>query len=1019
MIKLLYGKPVNKNNKRINDKIIEFLQEGKSENICYISPAYQIIKDLKAEIFTEPEIEVTGGTNFLLFKGFINEVLKDSNQFKPVISNVQKELILKELTDQLIKDGEVKYFKKIAKYPGFYQDFLSLIKEISLENQLENSKFLENIDNQKFKEIFMIYNNYYSYLRENGLKDDYLQYEAALNNLDESKMVSKMEIIIVDGFQDFNLYQKKILNKLSELKKEVWINRDFEKNRSGVYHSEAVLNQNLNIDKKEKGVPLTLSNETLEHLRENLFTIDYQKKPAQDILKIKAAEDEETEIRYIARKIKQMIKGRKISPNDIGLIVKSQVKYFELIDEIFNEYKIPYYTSNSTTFKQTGLWIFLKQIFALIRNDYDRKSVIELVKSNFTDLDLGKDELEKIQLKIWDEGIIRGKDFSYIIDNEDNDYPQKFKKEVNKLIKFHEKISKAESFAGYSDQLRELLESFNIVNSIINFSDEELIIQELKAFDILKNKLKEYSEIINKPLQFEDYVSWFKKIFKEEMISKDITDKLSRVKVLTPSQARHKRFDYLFIPGLLEGEFPGVNRNRWLVKDKEREILENMKLNIRTKNDLLILESYLFYKNVLNTNQELYLTYPTLGEGEGGEIVSSFVEEVKNLFKENTIDKKELKSFDFEIEDLSEAYSLKEIKTYAVKELEEEDLFNLLPSYKVEKLRSSNQYSNADGLIDDPKILQELKKHFSSNYSYSPSSLEKYVQCPFKFFIEKVLKIEEIKEPEDRLGALKIGDLYHKILFEYFINQFPGSWKEDLEDYLKGITISAEKVFSGYEDKKTLSKGVWRIYREEIIDNLRQLIENEYKNNFQTLPLKLEYGFGLPPEYQESADNRTAPVDIDLNNQTIKLKGKVDRIDRRKNEEDIIIYDYKLSDKRGKTKDIFEYNELQIPLYLLAFQEIMPEKRIMGGAYYSVLKLTKKGIWKKDFVDFSPKTSRSATVMSEEKWEQYFHKFKDKIEEVLAGIIKGNFSLDPKDCDYCDASNICRYNKMRVGDIIE
>ena len=1019
MIKLLYGPPKNENNNKISNKVLELIKNSKSESLAYIAPTYQMIKDLKDQIFSHSEIEITGTTNFLLFKGFINEVLKDSTQFNPIISRVQRELILKEVTEQLIEADKITYFANIAKYPGFYEDFLNLIKEISLENEIENSHFLENIDNQKFEEIFKIYNNYYTYLKKNNLKDDYLQYKAALNNLEKSKMVDNLKFIIVDGFQDFNLYQKKILNKLSELGKEVWVNRNFEKDRPGIYNNEDDLNKNLNISKKEKGTTLSLNNNTLEHLRNNLFTIDYEKKPSEDILNIISAEDEEIEIRYIAREIKRLIHGKEISPDDIGLVVKSQVKYFELINELFKEYQIPYYTSNSTTFKQTGLWILLNQVFDVIRNEYDRKSVIKLVKSNFTDLGLDEDELEKIQLKIWDDGIIRGKDFSYIFDEQNKEYPDKFKEAVKQIINFQKKIRKANNFADYSTEIKNFLESFNIVNSIINFTDQELIIQELKAFDLLKSKLKEYSEIITNSLQFEEYVYWFKKIFREEMISKDTAENISRVKVLTPSQARRKRFDYLFIPGLLEGEFPGVNRNRWLVKDKERKILENMQLNIRTKSDLLILESYLYYKNILNTNKKLYLTYPTLGEGEGGEIISSFVEEAKNLFKKDTINKVQVKSFDLETNNLSEIYSLKELKDYAVKELEEKSLINLLPSYKIEKLRDSKEYNNADGLLDDPEILQELKKHFSKNYSYSPSSLETYVQCPFKFFIEKVLKLKEIKEPEDRLEVMQIGELYHKILFYYFTNQFPGSWSEELEEYKSKIVESAQRIFSNYEGKKTLPKGIWRIYREEIIENLKQLIEKEYKNDFQTLPFKLEYGFGLPAKYQDSIENREKPVSIELNNQSIKLKGKIDRIDCRRNNEDIIIYDYKLSDKRGRTKDFFEFNELQIPLYILALQKIMPKKQLMGGAYYSVLKLSKNGIWKKEFVDFSPKTNRSSTVMNEGNWERYFLDLKDKIEEVINGIKSGDFRLDPKDCDYCDGSNICRYNKMRVGDIVE
>ncbi|HKL13606.1 MAG TPA: hypothetical protein VJ907_08380, partial [Halanaerobiales bacterium] len=177
MIKLLYGKPLNDNSDKIYQKITEYMLNNQSEKICYIAPTYQMIKDLQADIFKNNDIKAVGETNFLLFKGLINEVLKEATQFKPIIDDVQKELILKEVINKLIEANEIKYFKNIAKYPGFYQDLLGLIKEISLENEIKEDNFLEKINNDKFKELFKIYNRYYEYLNNNELKDEMLQYQ--------------------------------------------------------------------------------------------------------------------------------------------------------------------------------------------------------------------------------------------------------------------------------------------------------------------------------------------------------------------------------------------------------------------------------------------------------------------------------------------------------------------------------------------------------------------------------------------------------------------------------------------------------------------------------------------------------------------------------------------------------------------------------------------------------------------------------------------------------------------------
>ena len=1019
MIKLFYGQPINENTSKINQKVSEYMQGRASQKLCYIAPTYQMISDLKDKVFKESKLNAVGETNFLLFKGLVNEVLKDSSSFQPIITDIQKELILKKVTNKLIDKNEITYFKKIAQYPGFYEDLLHLIKEISLENEIKEDNFLENVENQKFQELFKIYNHYYDYLKREGLNDELRQYQAAIDYLKQSELIKNTELFIIDGFQYLNLYQKKLLNKLAEQGKEVWLNLNFEETRSGIYNNYSQITADLNIEKEIKVNSLSLENEILTQIRNNLFSIDYDKISADNSLQITAAEDEETEIRHIARKIKKMITDKDIAPEQIGLIVKSQVKYFALIEELFGEYKIPYYTSNLKTFKQSGLWILINQLFDLVRNNYDRSSVFKILKSNFTDCSIEKNEMNKLQLKIWDEGIIRGKDLSYILDEKNKEYPAQLKEVINRLIDFYNQIRRAERFQDYSHNLLDILKSFQLVDNILEFADEDLIVDELRAFQILKDRLNEYDEIINQKMDFEEFVYWFKKIFKEQMIGSTSKDNLSRVQVLTPSQARNKSFDYIFIPGLLEGEFPAVNYNKWLVKDKERRILENMGINLKTKNDLLVTESYLFYKNLLNTGREINLTYPTLGEGEGGAIISSFVEEVKNLFIEESIEINEVHNYDFIIDEKDKAFSLSELKDYTLRRISAQKLKELISGFDVESLRNSGQYTKADGLIDDPEILNTLKDHFHQNYSYSASSLETYVQCPFKFFIEKVLRLEEKQEPEDRLDALQLGDLYHRILFKYFSSHFPGDWSNALESYIKELENAAERVFADYEGKRSLPQGVWQVYREEILNNLRLLIEAEYNNEYQTTPLKLEFGFGISEDYQDSPDNIKEPVDIKLTDETIKLKGKIDRIDSRRSQEDIMVYDYKYSDKRGKTSDFFDYKELQIPLYILAIKNLMPDKKLMGGAYYSVKKLSKNGIWQKEFVDYAAKTNRSPTVMSEEKWEDYFAGLKEELAKILAGIRRGDYRLEPEECEYCDGKEICRYNKSRVGDFID
>ena len=120
MIKLFYGQPINENTPKINQKVSEYMQGRASQKLCYIAPTYQMISDLKDKVFKESKLNAVGETNFLLFKGLVNEVLKDSSSFQPIITDIQKELILKKVTNKLIDKNEITYFKKIAQYPGFF-----------------------------------------------------------------------------------------------------------------------------------------------------------------------------------------------------------------------------------------------------------------------------------------------------------------------------------------------------------------------------------------------------------------------------------------------------------------------------------------------------------------------------------------------------------------------------------------------------------------------------------------------------------------------------------------------------------------------------------------------------------------------------------------------------------------------------------------------------------------------------------------------------------------------------------
>ena len=71
-----------------------------------------------------------------------------------------------------------------------------------------------------------------------------------------------------------------------------------------------------------------------------------------------------------------------------------------------------------------------------------------------------------------------------------------------------------------------------------------------------------------------------------------------------------------------------------------------------------------------------------------------------------------------------------------------------------------------DGVIGDMSQWWEKR----ACRGISPTTLEVFGTCPFKFFMGKVLELESLEEPEkiDVIAAVDLGSLYHNILRDFY-----------------------------------------------------------------------------------------------------------------------------------------------------------------------------------------------------------------------------------------------------------
>src|SRR5260370_20973178 len=91
----------------------------------------------------------------------------------------------------------------------------------------------------------------------------------------------------------------------------------------------------------------------------------------------------------------------------------------------------------------------------------------------------------------------------------------------------------------------------------------------------------------------------------------------------------------------------------------------------------------------------------------------------------------------------------------------------------VERARNGAWFGPFDGEITNADLRAILSRHFGSDYVHSASGLSVYGNCAYRFFANRVLRLEPRIEAALDLTALDAGQLLHHILRQFFEKHRP------------------------------------------------------------------------------------------------------------------------------------------------------------------------------------------------------------------------------------------------------
>jgi ATP-dependent helicase/DNAse subunit B len=531
----------------------------------------------------------------------------------------------------------------------------------------------------------------------------------------------------------------------------------------------------------------------------------------------------------------------------------------------------------------------------------------------------------------------------------------------------------------------------------------------------------------------------------------------SGLRILEATDVRGLRFRAVFIAGLIEGGFPLRASRDWIYPHEERERLKEYGLTLEDISPATLLkEEHYFYQAACRATERLFLSRPLMLEDDSETVSSYYVDELRRAVSPFEVET-EIVRRDYEGSNFDDVSTTTDMSVALVRQderhrhpivkdkllplprvtrlltLARNDRYisdSALRRIEIERERCGTRFGPYDGEITDPHLLDLLKQRFGPDFVHSASGLSVYGNCPYRFFAQRVLRLEPRGEAALDLQAIDAGKLLHDVLRRFFEkHRRQPLYQLDRKALRTELAHIADAVFDEHERVvPPLNKQIWKIDREirKILLDQVLLYELELQEESaaqQVLPAYFEVAFGGARSAAKDPDSTDEPLELTrptlIGDEAIKISGQIDRVDIAR-DDTIVAYDYKLSTGASKW-DIVSGRSLQLPIYLEALEKlILPDRPIAGGGYYIIRggqERRNRGLYRSTQLDYLNVRAK-LSIYSDEEWQQVREQVIAKIWKFLDGMRAGRFVVDPserqKTCRFCDYGAVCRYNRDRI-----
>ncbi len=1068
----------------IQSEIKQRIAHNKADTFIYIVPTRRKVRELQREFLKLAPTGTAPAFNIFTLENFAAELHTLFCSPKKFLTASTQAVIFENAIRN--KANELLYFlPRGIKYSipkGTFEKIINLINSLKeagiyptlLYEELESAQSDEKL---KLKDLLIIYEEYESLLGEQfidvggifkELNNSITTFPALDNFWDRFQ---NTELILVSGFDEFSDPEITMLDAVSKFeinkhKNEVGmvISFDYYLNNDELFgHLKENFDKFLRIGFQYLSGQPESKPSFKQYVTQNLFRSDHpiSKFDFSDKVTLISSRNREEEVEAIAKVIKNILHDK--PEQDLSKICVAMYQpqiYTKLFHEIFPRYGIPVNITDRFALDQSAVAVSIISLLNIRQNNFRQRDIMRALSSSFftfadgqTTIDSGNLFATSVALKItagqniWKTRITkRIKQIQRDLNTNDDEFEtHHLKNEIDMLQKAKNDILLLENFLHpfetqltpfeFRNALVELLHRLQVPENILKFptGNTELLEKDIRAYQKFLQLLDDLLDLLTfrakekEPQHLKFYVEQLKAAVSQTRYN--IRQKYGYgIYITSFEETRGLDFKIMFAVGLVDGEFP---------PPYSPEIFHSTSRQKQKELYHLTEKRYLFYQCITNFSENLFITYPKK-DGDNELVRSPFINSLLKILDcrdwQIALPFKTTDAVYSEEDLLQRIGSNKGINpAYTNNQLLDERMLRhiefIFKAIEIENSRSKyGQMLEYNGKIYDAlsdSSQKSLEKTLDKTYSIT--QLEKYAQCPFKYFAHNILRLNVLDELEEGITRIEKGSILHEVLFQFYIErrrknlppicdcneeQFAQA-VNDLKDLTRTKLDSLESSDLLYFLEKELILG--RGDRKGII---QEFLDAERDRKLDVVPAYFEVAFGSRVGSAKLTDPQLSKKDTVLVG-NVKVRGKIDRVDV--GDEFFTVIDYKTGNSFDDYADIESGLALQLPIYLFTVEKILSEenKRLKPAAatYYNLkipvtekIALANSELKNKTFIH----TRKQASVLDNEtELRRIIGKSVTYVNEYVGSIAKGEFPITthkkmPKACAYCSFDMICR-----------